>query len=118
MEFSILSFKLRTSLTGLGGLTTLWINTIIVMLTYCKQYFKTVDGETDFHMRTTPQLAFKSLHIYSHQSYFSGYICILSNHLDQRLSQDLEAGCLKLAVGKFWGVQIFKGDHYILIFQP
>ena len=36
----------------------------------------------------------------------------------QCLSQDLETGCLKLAVVKFLGVQIFKGDHNILIFQP
>ena len=36
----------------------------------------------------------------------------------QRLSQDLETGCLKLAVVKSLGVQIFKGDHNILIFQP
>ena len=36
----------------------------------------------------------------------------------QGLSQDLETGCLKLAVVKFWGVQIFKGHHNILIFQP
>ena len=34
----------------------------------------------------------------------------------QCLSQDLETGCLKLAVVKFLGVQIFKGDHNILIF--
>ena len=33
----------------------------------------------------------------------------------QCLSQDLETGCLKLAVVKFLGVQIFKGDHNILI---
>ena len=38
--------------------------------------------------------------------------------LDQCLSQDLETGCLKLVVENFWGVQIFKGDHNILIFQP
>ena len=38
--------------------------------------------------------------------------------LNQCLSQDLETGCLKLAVVKFLGVQIFKGDHNILIFQP
>ena len=38
--------------------------------------------------------------------------------LMQGLSQDLETGCLKLAVVKFLGVQIFKGDHNILIFQP
>ena len=37
---------------------------------------------------------------------------------DKCLSQDLETGCLKLAVVKFWGVQIFKGDHNIFIFQP
>ena len=36
----------------------------------------------------------------------------------QCLSQDLESGCLKLAVVKFLGVQSFKGDHNILIFQP
>ena len=36
----------------------------------------------------------------------------------QCLSQDLETGCLKLAVVKSLGVQIFNGDHNILIFQP
>ena len=36
----------------------------------------------------------------------------------QCLSQDLETGYLKLAVVKFLGVQIFKGLHNILIFQP
>ena len=36
----------------------------------------------------------------------------------QCLSQDLETGCLKLSVVKFLGVQIFKGNHNILIFQP
>ena len=36
----------------------------------------------------------------------------------QCLSQDLETGCLKLAVVKFLGVQIFKEDHNILRFQP
>ena len=29
----------------------------------------------------------------------------------QGLSQDLETGCLKKAILKYWGVQIFKGDH-------
>ena len=38
--------------------------------------------------------------------------------LPQCLSQDVESGCLKLAVVKFLGVQFFKGDHNILIFQP
>ena len=33
----------------------------------------------------------------------------------QGLSQDLETGCQKLAIVKFLGVQIFKGDHNILI---
>ena len=37
--------------------------------------------------------------------------------LEQGLSQDLETGCLKLAIVKFLGVQNFKGDHNILIFQ-
>ena len=32
----------------------------------------------------------------------------------QCLSQDLETGCLKLAVVKFLGLQIFKGDHNII----
>ena len=36
----------------------------------------------------------------------------------QCLSQDLENGCLKLAVVKFLGVEVFKGDHNLLIFQP
>ena len=36
----------------------------------------------------------------------------------QCLSQDLETGCLKLAVVKFLDVQILKGDPNILIFQP
>ena len=38
--------------------------------------------------------------------------------LTQCLSQDLQSGCLKLVVVKSLGVQIFKGDHNILIFQP
>ena len=38
--------------------------------------------------------------------------------LHQCLSQDLETGCLKLAVVKLLGVPILKGDHNILIFQP
>ena len=42
-----------------------------------------------------------------------GTLCICP----QCLSQDLETGCLKLAVVIFLGVQIFKGDHNILIFQ-
>ena len=41
----------------------------------------------------------------------------LEDNMSQCLSQDLESGCLKLAVIKFLGVQIFKGDHNILIFQ-
>ena len=35
----------------------------------------------------------------------------------QSLSQELETGCLKLAIVKFLGVQIFKGDHNILRLQ-
>ena len=42
-----------------------------------------------------------------------------SQQRGQCLSQDSETGCLKLAdFVKFLGVQIFKGDHNILIFQP
>ena len=36
----------------------------------------------------------------------------------QGLSQDLETGCLKLAIVKFLGIQIFRGYHNILRFQP
>ena len=43
---------------------------------------------------------------------------VIARSIIQCLSQDLETGCLKLAVVKFLGVQIFKGDHNILIFQP
>ena len=42
----------------------------------------------------------------------------LAQTYKQCLSQDLETGCLKLAVVKSLGVQIFKGYHNILIFQP
>ena len=35
---------------------------------------------------------------------------MISYYSDQCLSQDLETGYLKLAVVKFWGVQILKGD--------
>ena len=38
--------------------------------------------------------------------------------VDQGLRQDLETGCLKLAIVKFLGVQILKGDHNILRFHP
>ena len=33
-------------------------------------------------------------------------------------SQDLESGCLKLAIVKSLGIQISKGDHNILRIQP
>ena len=46
---------------------------------------------------------------YFHMSHF-GWL--------QVLSQDLETGCLKLAIVKNLGVQIFNGDHNILRFQP
>ena len=36
----------------------------------------------------------------------------------QGISQELETGCLKLAIVKFLCVQIFKWDHNILWFQP
>ena len=41
-----------------------------------------------------------------------------SLHYNQGLSQDLESGCLKLAIVKYLGVQIFKGDHNIFRLQP
>ena len=40
------------------------------------------------------------------------------NGIKQCLSQDLETRCLKLAVVKFMGIQISKGDQNILLFQP
>ena len=36
----------------------------------------------------------------------------------QGLSQELETGCLKFAIVKFLGDQIFKGNHNIVRFQP
>ena len=48
----------------------------------------------------------------------SAILDITTNTLGQCLSQDLETGCLKWAVKKLGGVQIFKGDLNILIFQP
>ena len=42
----------------------------------------------------------------------------IQSTLRHGLSQDLETGCPKLAIVKFLGVQIFKGDHNILRFQP
>ena len=39
----------------------------------------------------------------------------LSNSGQQGLSQDLETGCPKLSVVKFWGVHVSKGNHSILI---
>ena len=44
--------------------------------------------------------------------------CYGNSRAGQCLSQDLETGCLKLAVVKSLGVQTFKGDYNILIFQP
>ena len=50
---------------------------------------------------------------------FSGFgLCNEQQSLGQGLSEDLETGCLKLAIVKFWGPQIFKGYHNILRFQP
>ena len=43
---------------------------------------------------------------------------VLYSTVHQGLSQDSETGCLKLAIVKFMGVQIFKVDYNILIFQP
>ena len=40
------------------------------------------------------------------------------NRFIQCLSQDSETGCLKLAIVKKFGVQIFKGDYNIVRFQP
>ena len=53
-----------------------------------------------------------------HHNIYSKQIVLASRASGQCLSQDFETGCLKLAVVKFLGVQIFKGDHNILIFLP
>ena len=42
----------------------------------------------------------------------------LSFNEQQGLSQDLETGCLNLAILKFWGALFFKGYHNILKLQP
>ena len=44
-------------------------------------------------------------------------LSLLAWFSQQGLSQDLETGCLKLAIVKFLGVQMLKGDHNILRFQ-
>ena len=54
-------------------------------------------------------ICYKTHYIYIMPWFSSPYQC---------LSQDLETGCLKLAVVKFLGVQIFKVDLNILISQP
>ena len=38
--------------------------------------------------------------------------------LRQGLSQELETGCPKLTIVKFWGVQTFKNDDNIFRFKP
>ena len=41
------------------------------------------------------------------------------NHVyrNEGLSQDLEIGCPKFGIVKFWGVKMFKGDRNIFRFQ-
>ena len=57
---------------------------------------------------------YKKLPITNEKIHFLTFTCTVH----QRLSQDLETGCLRLAVVNFLGIQIFKGDHNILIFPP
>ena len=44
-----------------------------------------------------------------------GILCLVKPNKDdssaQGVSQDLQTGCPKLAIVKFWGVQILKGDY-------
>ena len=53
-----------------------------------------------------------STHVPGFQSFFRFLHLIhkINHNVHQGLSQDLESGCLKLAVVKFWGVHIFKED--------
>ena len=58
-------------------------------------------------------------------SHFQGHVYGIKSHTDrnslppsQGLSQDLETGCLKLAIVKFLGIHICRGYHNILRFQP
>ena len=46
------------------------------------------------------------------------YSSEISMNIIQGLSQDLGTGCPKLGALNFLGVQILKGDHIILRFQP
>ena len=48
------------------------------------------------------------------QSDFGIYVDLVSESLGQGLSQELETGCLKLAIVKLFGIQFCKGDHNIL----
>ena len=67
---------------------------------------------------TNYKLFFSFYAIFCPFSYMVELLNINGEIFRQCLSQDLENGCLKLAIVKFLGVQIFKGDHNILIFQP
>ena len=42
----------------------------------------------------------------------------LKEYFDLGLSQDLETGCPKLIIVKFWGVLFFKGGHNVLRLPP
>ena len=73
-----------------------------------------------------PKNLIRFIHNYSKTRTYQKYVLLkmmpvitsLSKVAHQCLSKDLETGCLKLAVVKILSVQIFKGDHDILIFQP
>ena len=59
-----------------------------------------------------PEMPFFHDKITSHNY---GNIC----YVEQGHSQDLETGCPKLAIIKFWaGILFFKGEHNILRLKP
>ena len=45
-------------------------------------------------------------------------IVVGQDTVNQGLSQDLETGCIKLAITIFLGLRFSKGGHYILRLQP
>ena len=67
------------------------------------------------HHSVVAKLATSSIRDKSKRILWRGPVAI---SLQQGLSQVLETGCPKLAFVIVLGVQIFKGDHNILRFQP
>ena len=45
-------------------------------------------------------------------------MCNVDQTMNQGLGQDLETGCPKLAIVKFWGILFLNGEHNVLRLQP